>query len=216
MKVGTDGVLLGAWADTNRCSKILDIGSGSGLIALMLAQRNLQASIEAVEIDQLAYEETLYNFQSSPWSSRLKAYHTDIKDYHTTIKYDLIVSNPPYFQAGTQSPNHQRHLARHHGSLLTADLLKAVSRLIAKNGRVCLILPPLEGAELIKMAKSYGLYLSKQTNFLPRVEKKPERILIELGTKPTEPTLQTLWHYEADGSWSEAYKALTKEYYLKL
>jgi len=216
MKVGTDGVLLGAWADTNGCSTILDIGSGSGLIALMLAQRNLQASIEAVEIDKMAYEETLYNFQSSPWSSRLKAHHTDIKDYRTTIKYDLIVSNPPYFQAGTQSPNNQRHLARHHDSLLTTDLLTAVSRLLTKNGRVCLILPPLEGNELIEMAKTYGLYLAKQTTFLARVEKKPERLLIELSTNPTEPTLQTLWHYEADGSWSEAYKALTKDYHLML
>lgn len=213
MKIGTDGVILGAWADVTGCQRILDIGTGTGLIALMLAQRNIDAYIEAVEIEKHAFEEAQQNFTRSPWPGRLHAIHTDIKAYKPSTGSDLVVSNPPFFTSGTQSPVHQRHKARHTQSLNLSDLISISLKVLSAKGRACFILPPQEGHLMVDEAKRQGLYLTKKTTFRPKVSKNIERVLLQFEKNSKPLTESTLIHYKEDGSWSADYISLTKDFH---
>ena len=143
MKVGTDGVLLGAWCDVESAKMVLDIGTGTGLIALMIAQRTDCALIDAVEIDKSAYVQASGNFKDSRWCGRIGVFNLDFKQYvdECNTKYDLIVSNPPYFENSLKSSNLERTMARHTDSLSFDELLHGASMLLSESGIISLIVP---------------------------------------------------------------------------
>lgn len=217
MKVGTDGVLLGAWSEVDRAENILDIGTGSGLIAIMLAQRNPRANIHGVEIDQSSFEQAEANMENSPWRDRLKVYHTSIQDFAgtTSIRYDLIVSNPPFFTGGNLSYNQDRNSVRHTIKLPHQDLLSAVRKLLSSEGRFALILPYLEGLRFCELAATYQLYCNRMTEVLPKVDKRVERLLLEFRKTKTPPLIEQLVLQDDDGQErTPAYQVLTQAFYL--
>lgn len=219
MKVGTDGVLLGAWADVSGAKKVLDIGTGTGVIALMMAQRLPEAEIHAVEISEEACAVAEQNFAESKWSDRLKSFNFPVQDFAkmTDHRYDLIVSNPPFFSGGTFSSNEDKNLMRHTVRLPNGDLLNAVRRLLNRSGRFVMILPYIEGLRFEEMARQYHFYVTKKTSVLP-VEGKPvERLLLEFAYEEQALEEQSLI-IETDTRhvYTEDYIALTKDFYLKM
>ncbi|MDP2113785.1 MAG: methyltransferase, partial [Bacteroidota bacterium] len=143
MKVGVDGVLLGVWANVSGAKRILDIGTGTGLIALMMAQRNADARIDAVEIEPDAFQEAVYNIQQSPWNERIQIELCSFQEFagKAGLKYDLIVSNPPYFTNGHKAPLENRATARHSDSLSLGDLISGAIGLLNETGKIALVLP---------------------------------------------------------------------------
>lgn len=220
MKVGTDGVLLGAWADATEAASILDIGTGTGLIAVMLAQRTENATIQAVEIDEEACSQAKENMANSPWADRLTCVHDSIQNFAKTVdhRFDLIVSNPPFFSGGTFSNSQDKNSVRHTVKLPHGDLLAAVRSLLSPDGKFCMILPQMEGLRFREMAANYGLYCSKLVEVLPRAGKSIERLLLqfELKQKTLEKTQLVIHNGEGSNDWSQAYRGLTEAYYLKL
>ncbi|MCC6726722.1 MAG: methyltransferase [Saprospiraceae bacterium] len=220
MKVGTDGVLLGAWSDATGADNILDIGSGTGLIAIMLAQRAAATTIHAVEIDEEACQQATENMAASPWADRLTCFHASIQDFakQSNQKYDLIVSNPPFFSGGTFSNSQDKNSVRHTVKLPHGDLLSAVRSLLAPQGKFCMILPQMEGLRFREMANNYGIYCTKAVEVLPKLGKPVERLLLqfELHVKPLEKSELVIHDVENANEWSAEYRLLTGEYYLKL
>lgn len=231
MKVGTDGVLLGAWclSDSEKKSdinhiipppkRILDIGSGTGLIALMMAQRFLSAEITAIEIDHLAAEEAKANFYSSPWSNRLSLLEVDFNNFQTSNSlFDLIVSNPPFFTNGALPPDSTRLLARHESSLTIDSLLSNSKQLLSQNGAICLILPADREDDLKFKAVTNHLYISKLTRVTTVERKPPQRILAELrhdnGTS-SPLVVDTISIHDGMGGFTKEYSTLVKDFYLK-
>ena len=180
MKVGTDGVLLGAWADCENAKSILDIGAGTGLISLMLAQRSI-AKIEAVEIDEVACVQAKENIKKSLWNDRIEIINKSFQDFSksTNEKYDLIVSNPPYFQNSLYAPDEKRTDARHNSNLKLDDLLNGALKLLPEKGKLSIILSYLEGALFILKAAENGLFCVRQTKVLPKPDREPKRLLLE-------------------------------------
>lgn len=219
MKVGTDGVLLGAWADVTDSKKVLDIGTGTGLIAVMIAQRSESSEIHAVEIDQNASEQARENAENSPWGDRIKVFNDSIQDFAKTSfdSYDLIVSNPPFFSGGTFSGNQDRLSVRHTIKLPHGDLLSCARRLLSKTGRFCVILPFMEGLRFQEMAAQYKLFLTKTLEVKPLEDKPVERLLLQFEKIEKEPQVESLViQYEGRNNWTEDYKKLTGEFYLKI
>lgn len=219
MKVGTDGILLGAWAPTEDAETILDIGTGTGLIAIMLAQRTDKATIHAVEVEEAAYLEATHNSAACPWSDRLLAFHAAIQDFDLptsiTHGYDLIVSNPPFFSGGTFSFNQDRNSVRHTVKLPHSDLLRAVRRLLHEKGKFCTILPLIEGLRFQELAESYNLYCTRQVEVKPRPSKPTERLLLTFGKEKQPIKKEALVLQEEDSNLRmPAYKALTEAFYL--
>lgn len=218
MKVGTDGVLLGAWTTIQSETKILDIGTGTGLIALMLAQKS-SALIDAIEIDRDSFEEAGKNIAASPWHTRIKIYHTSLQDFEKTAgnKYDLIVSNPPFFSDAYKAPDEARNIARHtNESLSFDDLLNGVTSLLESEGRFCAIFPCKEGTDFIERSKSNNLFVQKLTRVKTKIEKQEKRLLIEFGFKEIIPAINDMVIQEEDLSFTREYIELTKDYYLGL
>lgn len=216
MKVGTDGVLLGAWTDLSHSHHILDIGTGTGLIALMLAQRCPEARITAIDIDRDAIGQAKENIQASPWKDRVKAELQDVCTYQEEGLFDTIVSNPPYFIDSLKCPDQQRNTARHADTLDAGRLLLKVSELLIHDGRFSIILPAEQAEELLSSAASLGLYPSRQTWVITRPGLSPKRILLELRKTPTTFQPDELVIELERHVYSEDYIALTKEFYLKM
>lgn len=217
MKVGTDGILLGAWADVASANSILDIGAGTGLIAIMLAQRAAGAQVGAVEIDEEACSQAAENMANSPFSDRLAAKQVSIQNFArlSRIKYDLIVSNPPFFTGGTFSESQDKASVRHTVKLPHGDLLMAVRSLLKMDGKFCAILPNLEGLRFQEMAKSYHLYCTKMTKVCP-VEGKPvERLLLQFEQSPKDLVEDSLIITKSAkaNDWTEEFVELTKDFY---
>ncbi|OFX89984.1 MAG: hypothetical protein A2W99_08520 [Bacteroidetes bacterium GWF2_33_16] len=218
MKVGTDGVLLGAWANCENTKHVLDIGTGTGLIALMIAQRS-QAIIDAIEIDENACMQAQDNFQKSPWYSRINLVHQSFQDYATESnkKYDLIVSNPPYFQNSLYTPSEQRTKARHNMELELSDIIDGSSKLLANDGTLSIVLPYIEGVMFIANAAEKGLYCVRQTNVLPKPKVAVKRLLLEFQKQRKAFVDQDLIiELDKRHEYSDNYKNLTKDYYLFL
>jgi tRNA1Val (adenine37-N6)-methyltransferase len=216
MKVGTDGVLLGAWTDVTHVKSILDIGTGTGVIALMLAQRTKQATIHAVEIDKEAYEDATENIASSPWADRIHVHHTSIQEFRPATKFELIVSNPPYFQNSFKPPDPKRGVARHTQQLTFQNVLEAAGKLLSQKGRLNIILPYTEGLEFIVLAEQRNIYCSRKWSFKTRIGKPIERWLLEFSFLNTSQEQGEILLYKEGEIWSDAYRKLTRDFYLKL
>ncbi len=217
MKVGTDGVLLGAWANPANAKTILDIGTGSGLIALMLAQRtSADVQIDAVELEAHASHEAQENINHSPWADRIKLYHAAIQQYETDVRYDLIISNPPYFENSQKPPEEKRTITRHTDTLPFTELLHAVERLLKEDGTFNVILPYTEGTAFIELAGSHKLFCTRKWSFLTREGKAIERLLLEFAFHQKTMETNEILLYSEGENWSDGYKALTKDFYLKL
>lgn len=215
MKVGTDGVLLGAWVRLHEASRILDIGAGTGVIALMLAQRSPQNTrIDAVEQSPEDAQQAAENFAASPWKDRLALYTSAIQAYHTPFTYDLIVSNPPYFINSLLPPDEKRKQTRHTLSLTQEELLTHSLRLLAPSGYLNLVLPREEASRFIRLATASGLHCSRQTSFRSRKHKPVKRMLLEFTRLGMENEINDLILYDENNNWSEAYRHLTGDFYL--
>ncbi len=218
MKVGTDGVLLGAWVNCADNKNILDIGCGTGLIGIMLGQRNSTANITGIEIDKEAFEEYKENMAGAPWANRLKGVLGPIQDYSRTSdqQYDLIVSNPPFFTGGTFTDNSGLNAAKHTVKLPHGDLILSIRRLLAKDGTFSLILPYMEGLRFMELAERADLHVKRITEVFPKASLAINRLMIEFGWEKVDPPMPTqLIIREEDNSYTAAYKELTKDFYLK-
>ena len=221
MKVGTDGVLLGAWADVSTAQRILDIGAGTGVITIMLGQRtkNNGALVHGVEIDPDSAKQARENMQAAPWANRMKLFETAIQDFArvTDQRYDLIVSNPPFFSGGTFSDHQDRNDVRHTVKLPHGDLLTSVRQLLSRNGKFCVILPLIEGMRFKEMAAEYGLFCTRVTRVKPKQDKVVERLLLQFEFEDeVEANDELIIQREERNDWTDAYIALTKDFYLKM
>nr|WP_129735320.1 tRNA1(Val) (adenine(37)-N6)-methyltransferase [Parabacteroides goldsteinii] len=219
MKVGTDAVLLGAWTEITQCKSILDIGTGTGIIALMLAQRS-SAEIDAIDIDKDAYIQATENVIASPFAERIKVIHSSCTDFvmsNPLKKYDLIVSNPPYFINSLKCPDNKRTVARHTDTLRLPDLIREVRTLLSPTGRIALVLPHEQLDEVRELASINHLYIYRQTDVIPVPGAQPKRLLIELSATEENITKRDILIIEeARHQYTPEYIALTKEFYLKM
>lgn len=217
MKVGTDAVLLGSWIQPNGSTHILDIGTGTGVIALMLAQKT-NASIVGIDIDVSATQQAQENVDESKFKHSITLFNTSFQDFvkTTSIKFQLIVSNPPFFEQSLKSSDEKRSNARHADVLPFDELLEGVIKVLDESGKFCLILPTLEADKFRNMAQKKGLYLSKLLRVKSRVDKDTDkRHLMQFEFTPTEFSEETMAIEEDERhSYTEAYKELTKAYYL--
>jgi tRNA1Val (adenine37-N6)-methyltransferase len=215
MKVGTDGVLLGAWTLVESAKSILDAGTGTGLVALMLAQRS-PAAVTALEIDEAAVCQARENVHCSPWSDRIEVVHSDFKTFVSNHPYDLIVSNPPYFEDSLKSPDKRRNTARHDNQLSYQDLLQGVKRLLSPPyGVFSLIIPTIVSDKVIEIAENYGLFPFRRLDVITKQGGTPKRTLLAFSfTKQQAYTQETLLTEISRHQYSNEYVALTKNYYL--
>lgn len=217
MKVGTDAVLLGAWIIPNGSKHILDIGTGTGVISLMLAQK-IVAQIDAIDIEEEAFIQAKQNVSESKFSKQIHIIHSSFQKYAKTAgkKYNLIVTNPPYFEQSLKSSDEQRSHARHADVLPFEELLDGVLKLLDEKGKFCLILPTLEAVKFRTLAEKKGLNLSKLLRVKSRVDKDTEiRHLMQFEIKPSEFSEQTIAiEQDERHQYTVEYKELTKDYYL--
>jgi len=214
-KVGTDGVLLGAVADIEGAGRILDIGSGTGLIAIMAAQRS-NAEIIALEPDYESYMQCQENIRQCPWKERIKVENISLQDYSTSGLFDLIVSNPPYFSDSLKSPDPRKSQTRHNDSLSGGELLKGASRLLEEGGRLQVILPYVEGNIFIADANEYGFFCNNILKIRPLPSSEVRRLILTFSRQQLNITEKflTIEHGKRH-EFTEEYINLTKEFYLK-
>ena len=217
MKVGTDAILLGRWTDIKPTDMVLDIGTGCGLLPLMLSQKGV-AHVDAVDIDKASIEEASINFEASQWCEHLKAYCVDIVDFQTDKKYDLIVSNPPFFNRFSKCDSERKSRARHNDSGLSyATICHEVGRLMQPEGRFALVLPVDVSMAFLNTAKRYGLYLHKRMTIVPIEGKEPNRVNLELGFGKCDCVFEeTFLIRDADKRFTAQYNEFLKDYYLGL
>ena len=216
MKVGTDGIVLGAWASADAPQRILDIGTGTGLIALMLAQRYPEAQVDAIEIDEGSAFEAMDNVRNSPFANRVHVTHTSLQTFaeNTPNRYDLIVSNPPFFNAGLA-----RNAARHTSTLTHEDLIFCTKKILHEKGQFCLILPKKEGEGFIELAEKNALYLVEKIKVRPKSSKPVERFLLRFSNFHLNETTENELLIEREGGeriYTNNYTNLTRKFYLKL
>jgi tRNA1Val (adenine37-N6)-methyltransferase len=217
MKVGTDSVLLGSWLCLNDDELVLDIGTGCGILALMAAQES-SASIVALDIDHKAYIQAQANVNSSVWSNRIKCIHSSIQDYSINYNgnlFDHVITNPPYFTNSLKSPVEGRNKARHNDDLPFDSLIDSVYSLLKDGGRLSIVLPFDVNVSFINQCTLKGFSVKRQLTVKPRIDKTPNRILLEL-VKGNGDDLEIgeLSIRDEKGHYTSSYKALTSKYYL--
>jgi len=219
MKVGTDGVLLGAWCpiDNNPFS-VLDIGAGTGILSLMLAQRSSAEQIDAIEIDENAYEQCVENFESSPWGDRLFCFHAGLDEFieDPEDQYDVIISNPPFYIEDYKTENEQRDLARFQDALPFEDLVEAANLLLSENGIFAVIIPFKEEEKFITLANHFDLYPFKLTRVKGTPTSEIKRSLLAFSRAIKDLVIDELIIETARHQYTEDYIALTKDFYQKM
>jgi tRNA1Val (adenine37-N6)-methyltransferase len=236
MKVGTDSILLGSWVRVPANGQILDIGTGTGLLALMLAQRSPSVLIDAVEIDYSAYLQALENVHNSPWGDRIKVYHSSIQDFTNeklevlpkvelqAFQYDLIIANPPFFEKAYKAPQKARTLARHSDSLLQSDILQIAQKLLKPSGFLAVVYPTDLANAFMSNAEAFNLFGDRQLSVKPNPQNPVKRILLELK-KGLNKELNKDCHFlqesqitieESKHIYTADYIALVKDFYLNM
>lgn len=219
MKIGTDGVLLGAWTPIDEtANSILDIGTGTGVIALMAAQRSEAEIIDALEIDSDAYEQAVDNFEASPWGDRLFCYHASFQEFFQEIddQYDVLISNPPFYSEDYKTSNEQRDMARFQDALPIEHLFIGAARLLSDQGKFALILPFKEEQKCIEIAKHVHLFPHKITRVKGNATSKIKRSLLLFGRNEIECEVDELIIENSRHVYTEEYINLTKDFYLKM
>ena len=217
MKLGTDGVLLGAWAEVASARRVLDVGTGCGVIALMVAQRNRQAIIDAIDIDVDGVEESSQNFAASSWADRLRAVVADVNDYAPAERYDHIVSNPPYFDNGVLPPEVARRDARHTTTLTYDNLLYNARRLLTTGGMLSIITPADAHGSVVAAAAFHSMRIVRLTQVVPVAGHPAKRLLWQLvaGCNGGDIATDTLVIESEPGVFTDEYRRLTADFYLK-
>jgi tRNA1Val (adenine37-N6)-methyltransferase len=219
MKIGTDGVLLGAWTSlAHHPESILDIGAGTGIIALQMAQRSDASIIDAVEIDDDAFEQCAENFESSPWGDRLFCYHASLQEFASEIEesYDLIISNPPFFSENVKSGNWSRDAARFEASLPFEHIIVCVVHLLSKEGIFSTILPKNQQERFITLANASGLFLNRTCNVKGTPDTEVKRVLMEFSFQKKAIRSETLTLEISRHEYTAEYITLVQDFYLKM
>jgi tRNA1Val (adenine37-N6)-methyltransferase len=215
MKVNTDGVLLGAWATIGKARRMLDIGTGTGVLALMLAQKNSEASVDAIDIDDAAVMQAGQNFAGSIWHQRMMAYNLPLQEFFPGMKYDVIISNPPYFIDDLKAADERKNIARHTTALSYEELLGGIKRLLAPKGTAFIVLPFFNLAAFEYIANQNGLFFQKVTEVIAVAGRTPYLALIELKDKEDTKRTDSLTIQQENGEYTEQYITTTREFYLK-
>jgi len=216
MKVGTDGVLLGAWCDVDMAQQVLDVGTGCGVIALMIAQRNAQAIIDGIDIDDDAVNEARSNFRNSPWSDRMMAITANFNDFLNDKKYDLIVSNPPFSTNGTLPPTPQRNNPRHTTTLSLSQLIMKSATLLSSHGSIAMI-TPVEAETIVKRCTvESNLWIKRLTQVIPIEGSTAKRLLWQITVDESTPSYDQLIIETTNRNYTSEYIALTRNFYLKM
>lgn len=219
MKIGTDSILLGAWTPiADDVFSILDVGAGTGILSLMLAQRSNAEQIDGIEVEEQAFEECVENFENSPWADRLYCYHADLQEFVDEMeedKYDLIISNPPFYSENSLSPDETRNTARFQMSLPFEHLLESTALLLAENGVFSVIIPFKEEDNIISLASSFGLFPFKITHVRGNIETNIVRSLMAFSKTEQNCTKDELAIEISRHQYTDDYKELTKDFYLK-
>ena len=216
-KVGTDAVLIGAWVQVSKARTILDIGTGTGIIALMMAQNSI-ARIDALDIEHSSFSQANENVKNSPWSERINVHHTSLQDYIKDCKkkYDVIVTNPPYFVDSFKAPDEERSHARHNDMLPFTDIIEGVKKIMEKEGKFYIILPTKEALHFKTLAKKKGLHLLKLVRVKTKSINETEKRHIMKFSFNKGKTEEEIISIEKEGrhDYTEEYKALTNDFYL--
>ncbi|MCF1191062.1 methyltransferase [Mangrovimonas sp. AS39] len=222
MKIGTDGVLLGAWSKIdNHPRNILDIGAGTGVISLMLAQRSDAPAIDALEIDPDAYEQSVDNFENSPWDDRLFCYHAEFTEFVAEMfeeeeTYDIIVSNPPFYTEEVSSGNSKRDQARMSSSLPFEDLIEGTSLILSENGIFNVVIPNKEETTFIQLASQFELFPFEIMRVKGTGTSEIKRSLLAFSFEQKDPEFSELIIETERHQYTDAYKELVKDFYLKM
>jgi tRNA1Val (adenine37-N6)-methyltransferase len=219
MKIGTDSVLLGAWAPIEHHPlSILDIGAGTGVLSLMLAQRSDAMTIDAIEIDDDAYEQCVENLENSPWSDRLFCYHASLEEFTEEIEeqYDLIICNPPFYLDHYKTDDKQRDLARFQDAMPFEHLLESVSKLLSNNGRFAVVIPFKEETCFSELAQSFGLHAHQILRVRGNTTSQIVRSLMYFGFENIPSNSDELIIETGRHQYTDEYINLTKEFYLKM
>jgi len=219
MKIGTDGVLLGAWTSlSHQPNSILDIGAGTGVIALQLAQRSLATTIDAIEIDEEAHVQCVDNFEASSWADRLFCYHASIQEFTSEIdeNYDLIVSNPPFYSEDYKTKDSARDIARFNDALSFEHLIVCAAHLLSEAGIFAVILPKKEEEAFISLAEQHGLFPKRICRVRGNITSEEKRTMLELGFEKTETKMESLTIENARHDYTKEYTQLVQDFYLKM
>lgn len=223
MKVGTDGVLLGAWARVGHCNRILDMGTGTGLVALMAAQRS-KANIVAIDLDTDAVAQAAENVAASPWNNRIQVMEADAREFacsefsiqHSDSFFDAILCNPPFFENSLKCPDSARTMARHTDTLSFDELARSAARLLAPQGELSVVIPYDRAHDMTVSAACFGLFATRQAIVVPVEGGKPKRILMAFNREGTSHVVETLFIQDKQRQYTAEYVRLVEEFYLKL
>lgn len=213
MKVGTDAMVLGALVQSNGCRKALDIGTGSGVLSLMIAQKNSSIEIDAIELDFPSAEEARQNFQDSDWSDRLAVHSIDFIQYETEAKYDLIVSNPPYYQTTLENSDERKARARHVGTLTPSLFMRQAVQFLAPEGNIWMIVPYSDRQVWLDAGGKNQLYAELEWEICGKPHASPNRSILVFSLAKKEMEIRNFIIRDENGEYSSEYKTLTKDFH---